>query len=72
MKSHGHYAASRARAIGVCHRLTSRIHAARCRMQVVLVGMLPICGELLWIDLFIFVNQLFCTIALFHNPASSS
>ena len=41
-------------------------------MQVVLVGMLPICGELLWIDLFIFVNQLFCTIALFHNPASSS
>ena len=25
-------------------------------MQVVLLDLLPICGELLWVDLFIFVN----------------
>ena len=36
-------------------------------MNVVLLELLPICGELLWIDLFMFVNTLFCMLSLFQS-----
>lgn len=35
--------------------------------QLVLVNMLPVCGELIWIDLFYIVNTLFCCISLFQS-----
>ena len=31
---------------------------------VVIIGLLPVCGELIWIDLFCFVNTTFCCLAL--------
>jgi len=35
--------------------------------RVVLSAFLPVCGELLWVDVFIAVNSLFCMLALFQS-----
>ena len=35
--------------------------------NIVLISLLPICGELIWIDLFGAVNTGFCIIALFQS-----
>ena len=39
-------------------------------MQVVLIGLLPICGELLWVDLFIFLNTGFCMVSLLQSAVT--
>jgi nicotinic acetylcholine receptor len=36
-------------------------------LNVVLIDMLPVCGELLWIDLFAGVNVIFCFVPLFES-----
>ena len=33
-------------------------------MQVVVITYLPVCGEILWIDLFLIINVMFCVISL--------
>ena len=38
--------------------------------NVVLVEILPVCGELLWVDLFAIVNTVFCCISLFQSAFS--
>ena len=35
--------------------------------RIVLIEMLPICGELLWIDIFSLMNTAFCCVALFQS-----
>ena len=35
--------------------------------NIVLIDMLPVCGEMIWIDLFCFINTAFCCISLFQS-----
>jgi hypothetical protein len=36
-------------------------------LSVVLIGMLPVCGEVLWVDMFSMTNTFFCCISLFES-----
>ena len=38
--------------------------------QIALLDMLPICGEILWLDIFTLVNTLFCVLALLQSGFS--
>jgi len=38
--------------------------------QIALLDMLPICGEILWLDIFTLVNTLFCVLALVQSGVS--
>ena len=32
--------------------------------NIVLIDMLPVCGEMIWIDVFLLVNTFFCCVSL--------
>ena len=36
-------------------------------LNIVLIGMVPVCGEMLWLDLFSIINVIFCCISLLHS-----
>jgi len=36
-------------------------------MQVVLIDLLPVCGEILWVDIFVSVSYTFCMMSLFQS-----
>ena len=38
--------------------------------NLTLLGMLPICGELLWVDLFSIANTLFCCVSLLQSSVN--